>query len=118
IGTMVSRALWAAELLAAEGVSARVLNMAFVEPLDRDAVSAAARETAGIVTIEEATVSGGLGAAVASQVAQDSPCRMRILGIPGQFAPTGSAGFLLDHFGLNAEGIADAARDLVRHARG
>jgi transketolase len=118
VGTMVSRALWAAELLAAESISARVLNMAFVEPLDRAAVDAAARETAGIVTVEEATVSGGLGAAVASQVAQANPCRMRILGIPGQFAPTGSAGFLLDHFGLNADGIADAARDLVRHARG
>ncbi len=113
IGTMVSRALWAADALAAEGLSVRVINMTFVEPLDRDAVIAAARETRGIVTVEEATLSGGLGAAVASLVAEESPCRMRLLGIRGEFAPTGSASFLLDHFGLNADGIAAALRDVV-----
>jgi transketolase len=117
VGTMVSRALWAADALAAEGVDARVLNMAFVEPLDRSAVLAAAAHTRGIVTVEEATVSGGLGAAVASLVAQEQPCRMRILGIEGQFAPTGSASYLLDHFGLNTEGIAQAARDVIGSGR-
>ena len=118
IGTMVSRALWAAEVLASDGISARVLNMAFVEPLDREAVLAAASQTGGIVTVEEATLSGGLGSAVASLVAQESPCRMRILGIDGQFAPTGSASYLLDHFGLNSESIARAAREVVGDARG
>ena len=113
IGSMVSRALWAADALAAEGIAARVLDMAFVAPLDSDAVLAAARETRGIVTVEEATVSGGLGAAVASVVSQQSPCLMRILGVRDAFAPTGSATFLLDHFGLNIEGIAAAARDLA-----
>ncbi len=116
VGTMVSRALWAADTLAAEGVSVRVLDMAFVAPLDTRAVVAAALETGGIVTVEEATVSGGLGAAVASVVAQEQPCRMRILGIRDAFAPTGSASFLLDHFGLNVEGIVAAARDLVGQA--
>jgi transketolase len=114
IGTMVSRACWAADQLAAEGISVRVLNMAFVEPLDLDAITAAATQTGGIVTVEEATISGGLGAAVASHVVEHAPCRMRILGIPGQFAPTGSAAFLLDHFGLNADGIAKAAREVLR----
>ncbi len=118
VGSMVSRAVWAAEALAEQGVAARVLNMAFVEPLDRAAVVAAARETAGIVTVEEATVSGGLGAAVASVVSQEQPCRMRILGLDNQFAPTGSASFLLDHFGLNAEGIARAALDVIGGGRG
>jgi transketolase len=117
VGTMVSRALWAADILADDGISVRVLNMAFVEPLDRQAVVAAARETAGIVTVEEATVSGGLGAAVASSVAETNPCRMRILGIPGQFAPTGDAAFLLDYFGLNAEGIVGAVREVIRDGR-
>jgi transketolase len=116
IGSMVSRALWAAEALAADGISARVLNMAFVEPLDRAAVVAAAVETGGIVTVEEATLSGGLGAAVASLVAEEQPCRMRLLGVRNAFAPTGNASFLLDHFGLNAEGIAAAARDVVGRA--
>ena len=114
IGSMVSRALWAADTLAADGIDARVLNLPFVEPLDRTAVIAAATETAGIVTVEEATLSGGLGAAVASLVSQEHPCRMRILGVD-DFAPTGSASYLLDHFGLNVEGITGAARELVGH---
>ena len=66
IGTLVSRALDAAELLREDGIGVRVLNMPFVDPLDTEAVLAAARETRGIVTAEEATVTGGLGAAVAS----------------------------------------------------
>ena len=111
-GVMVSRALEAADRLAAEGIQERVLNMATVAPLDEAAVLAAAAETGRIVTAEEAVVTGGLGAAVAAVVVRHKPVPMRILGVPG-FAPTGSAGFLLDHFGLNAEGIARAARELA-----
>ena len=111
-GTMVSRALDAAEALAARGVQARVLNVATVSPLDADAVLRAAAETGRIVTVEEALARGGLGSAVAELVACHRPVPMRILGLPG-FAPTGSAAFLLDHFGLNAEGIARAALELT-----
>ncbi|WP_035856682.1 transketolase family protein [Cryptosporangium arvum] len=117
IGTLVSRALEAAELLRAEGIGLRVVNMPFVDPFDAEAVLAAARETRGIVTAEEATVSGGLGAGIASLVATEHPVRMRILGIPNVFAPTGSASFLLEHFGLTADGIAAAARELLGHGR-
>jgi len=113
IGTLVSRALVAAEQLAAEGISVRVIDMASVEPLDSAAVLAAASQTRGVVTAEEATVTGGLGAAVASLLSVQQPTPMRILGVPRQFAPTGSASFLLEHFGLTAEGIAAAARELV-----
>ncbi|HWT26114.1 MAG TPA: transketolase C-terminal domain-containing protein [Solirubrobacteraceae bacterium] len=116
VGTMVSRALEAAERLRGEGLGVRVLNMPFVDPLDEEAVLAAARETGGIVTVEEAITTGGLGAAVASLVAQHHPVPMRILGVTG-FAPTGSASFLLDHFGLNAGGVAAAARSVLEHAR-
>lgn len=115
-GTLVSRALRAAELLAGEGIRARVVNMPFIEPLDAAAVLAAARQTGGIVTAEEATVTGGLGAAVATLVAQAHPCPMRILGVPRAFAPTGSAAFLLEHYRLTAEGIAAAARELAADA--
>ncbi|GAA3131919.1 transketolase [Kribbella aluminosa] len=111
-GTVLWRALAAAELLAAEGISARVLSMPTVKPLDTDAVVAAARETAGIVTAEEAVSSGGLGGAVAETVVQHHPARVTILGIP-EFAPTGSAGYLLDRYGLSPEGIATAARKLL-----
>ena len=113
IGTMVSRALDAADLLAAEGIQARVLNMATLKPLDADAVVSAARETRGIVTAEEGIIYGGLGSAVAEVTAQQCPVRMRLLGIPG-FAPTGSTSFLLEHFGLTAGGIAAAARELMK----
>ena len=116
VGTMVSRALAAAETLRAEGVGVRVLNMTFVEPLDVEAVLRAARDTRGIVTAEEATTTGGLGAAVANVVAQNHPAPMRILGVQREFAPTGSAAFLLEHFGLTADGIASAVRELLAPA--
>jgi transketolase len=114
-GTLVSRALAAADQLRSEGVGVRVLNMAFVEPLDLDAVLDAARQTKGIVTAEEATVSGGLGAAVATAVAENHPVAMRILGVRDAFAPTGSTPYLLEHFGLTSEGIAAAVRSLLGH---
>ena len=112
-GVMVSRALAAAELLAASGIEARVLNMSSMKPIDADAVLDAARTTRGIVTAEEALASGGLGGAVAELLATHHPARMRILGVPGVFAPTGSAEFLLEHFGLTAEGIQKAALELL-----
>ena len=115
-GTMVSRALQAAQSLATEGIQARVLNVAFIEPLDTDAVLEAAAQTRGIVTAEEATTTGGLGAAVAALTAQQRPTRLRILGVPRSFAPTGSTAFLLEHFGLTADHIAAAARDIMTHA--
>jgi transketolase len=117
IGTMVSRALEAAERLRGEGIGVRVLNMAFVDPIDEPAILAAAAETNGIVTAEEATVSGGLGAAVASLVVEHQPVAMRILGVRGEFAPTGDTAYLLEHFGLTADGIADAARALNNGGR-
>jgi transketolase len=112
-GTMVSRALEAADRLRSEGVGVRVLNFPFIDPLDEAAVVEAARETGGIVTVEEASTSGGLGAAVAAVIVENHPVPMRILGIRGQFAPTGSAAYLLDHFGLNADGIVAAVRRLT-----
>jgi transketolase len=111
-GTVLWRALVAAEQLSAEGVGARVISMPTVKPLDVDAVLAAAAGTRGIVTAEEATTVGGLGGAVAETLAQHHPARMRILGVP-EFAPTGSAGFLLDRYGMSPDGIARAARTLL-----
>jgi transketolase len=113
-GVLVCQALAAAEMLAKEGIHARVLNMSTVRPLDNEAVQAAATETGGIVTAEEHTVFGGLGSAVAEVVVTTHPVPMRILGVPGVFAPTGSASWLLEHFGLTAQGIFDAALELVK----
>jgi transketolase len=116
-GVMVSRALDAAESLAAIGVDARVVNVSSMKPMDVDAVVDAARTTRGIVTAEEALASGGLGGAVAEILAVHHPAPMRILGVPGVFAPTGSAEFLLEHFGLTAQGIHDAALELLKEKR-
>ncbi len=113
-GVMVTRALEAARLLSSEGVDARVLNMATVRPIDREAVIAAARETGAIVTAEEHTTYGGLGSAIAEVVVQTVPVPMRILGVPGVFAPTGDPKWLLQHFGLTAKGIRDAALELKK----
>lgn len=112
-GTLVCRSLEAADQLAERGIQARVLNMVTVSPLDVDAVLTAARETGGIVTVEEANVHGGLGSAVAEQVVQHAPVPMRILGVPGIFAPTGPVDFLFEHFGLTPRHIAEAAESLI-----
>lgn len=116
-GTLVSRAVAAAEILAQEGISARVLNAAYLAPLDVAAIEAAAGETRGIVTAEEANLAGGLGAAVAAEVIRLDRARrvpVRMLGLR-EFAPTGSTSFLLDHFGLTADGVAAAAREVLDH---
>lgn len=112
-GTVLHRAVRAAELLEARGVSARVLSFASVKPLDEAAVIAAARETRGIVTVEEGLRDGGLGGAVAEVVARTVPCRVTALGLPDTFAPTGSDAWILDHFGMSPDGIADSAQALV-----
>ncbi|MDT0317909.1 transketolase family protein [Streptomyces millisiae] len=112
VGTLVPRALDAAKRLAAEGVSARVLNTPFVDPLDEATLLRAAEETGGIVVAEEATVSGGLGAAVASLTGQHHPTPLRLLGVSG-FAPTGGPEHLLEHFGLTVDGIHRAAREVL-----
>ncbi len=111
-GTTVVRALDAAELLAGEGVDARVLSMPTIKPLDEAALLAAARETAGVVTVEEALTSG-LGGAVAELLVTRHPVPMRLVGVPDTFAPTGSVQWLMDHFGISAAGVASAARELL-----
>jgi transketolase len=114
-GVTVAPALEAAGLLDADGISAAVLNLSTIRPIDRESIVAAASR-GPIVTVEEHTVYGGLGSAVAEAVVTSRPVRMRMLGVPGVFAPTGSAEFLLAHFGLTPEGIRSAARSLVRES--
>ncbi|BDC50545.1 transketolase [Bryobacterales bacterium F-183] len=115
-GTMVCRALEAAALLAADGIDAAVINLSSVRPLDRAAIARAA-QAGPIVTIEEHTITGGLGGAVAEAVVTSHPVQMKLLGIPGEFAPTGSPTFLFEHFGLTPAAIRAAALDLVGSAR-
>lgn len=112
-GTLTHRMMKAADILAAKGIEARVLNMATVRPIDVDAIVAAAKDTGAIVTAEEHSVYGGLGSAIAEVVVTEAPVPMKILGVPGIFAPTGSAEFLLDEFGMSPAAIAEAATTLI-----
>jgi transketolase len=116
-GTLTHRMLAAADILAGRGVEARVLNMATVRPIDVEAVVAAALETGAILTAEEHSVFAGLGSAIAEVVVGEAPVPMRILGVPGIFAPTGSAEFLLDTFGMSPAAVADAATALIARKR-
>jgi transketolase len=117
-GTLVAPALVAAETLGDDGIEVRVLNMASVSPPDRAAVVAAARETGAIVTVEEHSTRGGLGGLVAEIVVSEHPVPMRLLGVPGEFAPTGSFEYLVEHFGFGPNGIAAAVREVVSPGTG
>lgn len=112
-GVMVHRALAAADALQASGIKASVINLSTVNPLDEALILAAAR-TGAIVTVEEHSVRGGMGGAIAELLATRSPCPMRILGFAG-FQPTGSAEWLMEQSGLTATGIAAAATELIGH---
>jgi transketolase len=112
-GTLTHRMVKAAQILAASGIEARVLNMATVRPMDADAIVRAAHDTGAILTAEEHSTFGGLGSAIAEVVVDQAPVPMKILGVPGIFAPTGSAEFLLDEFGMAPPAIAQAAIDLI-----
>lgn len=114
-GTMVHLAAEAVALLKAQGISARVLNMATINPLDEEAVAQAAA-TGAIVTVEEAGVRGGLGGAVAEFTAEHDPVPVERMGFPG-FVPTGSVEWLFEHFGLTGPGIAAAAERALGRKR-
>ncbi|KPF41235.1 transketolase family protein [Rhizobium sp. AAP43] len=115
-GTTVHLAARAANALQAEGVSARVLNMATLNPLDEAALSAAASETGAIVTVEEANIRGGLGGAVAEFTAGHLPVPVERVGFPG-FVVTGSVDWLFEHYGISETGIASAARRAIARKR-
>jgi transketolase len=109
--TMVAEALAAADLLARDGIRARVLDLHTIKPIDREILVRAARETGLIITVEEHTVHGGLGGAVAEAVAEEAPVPLRILGIPDSYAElVAPHREHLSWYGIDAPGIAAAAR--------
>lgn len=113
-GLMVSKALQAAELLAAEGISVRVINIHTIKPLDEELVLRAARETGCIVTSEEHSVVGGLGSAVSELLGEKCPVPVLRHGVNDEFGRSGTAAAVLDYFGLNAEGIAAKVREALK----
>jgi transketolase len=116
-GVMVYEALRARETLAAAGVSARVVNLHTVKPLDRQLIVRCARETGAIVTAEEHQVNGGLGGAVAEAVVQEHPVPMELVAVHDRFGQSGKPSELMDAFGLRARDIVAAADRLMARKR-
>jgi transketolase len=112
-GLMVSRCLDAAEALAGEGINARVLEVHTVKPLDVEGVLGAARETGALVTVEEHSIIGGLGGAVAEAVTDAYPVPVKRVGLADRFAETGPYFKMLDRYGMSVEDIAAAARQAL-----
>lgn len=112
-GLLVAEALEAHELLKAEGINARIINMATIKPLDKEAVLKAAKETGVIITAEEHSVIGGLGSAVSEYLAEEYPTKVIKIGVNDVFGYSGPAPKLLDAFGLRAANIAETAKKAV-----
>ena len=113
VGMMVQMALQAAELLAGEGIDARVIDMHTIKPLDEELLIQAARETGAVVTTEEHNIIGGLGEAVAGCLAAACPVPVLRHGVEDTFGRSGKAPLVLEHYGLTPQAIAETARTAV-----
>ena len=117
-GMMVQEAVKASDLLKAEGLSVRVIDMHTIKPIDKDILVQAAAETGAIVTVEEANVLGGLGGAVCEVVSQHHPVPVIRHGVKDEFGRSGEAKAVLAAYGLTAEDIARIARHAVEKKKG
>ncbi len=113
-GIEVEQALAARELLAAEGISASVINISTIKPLDEELVIAAARKCGKVITCEEHSVIGGLGEAVCGVLAEKCPTLVRRIGVNDEFGHSGPAVDLLKQFGLSADHIVEVAKELCK----
>lgn len=118
LGVMVHACLEASEILAAEGVSARVVNLSCLKPLDWELVAACARETGAVVTAEEHMVTGGLGSAVSEVLSEHQPTPLKRVGVRDTFGLSGKPEQLLKHYGLTAADVAAAARQVLARKSG
>jgi transketolase len=112
-GIMTAQALQAASLLEKEGISARVIHLATIKPLDEEIILDAAMETGAIVTAEEHSVIGGLGSAVAELLAENHPTKIKRVGIHDRFGTSGKSEELLKYFNLTPEDLVEAAQEVV-----
>ena len=109
-GIMVDTALEAKDLLAAEGINAKIVNIHTLKPLDNELLIQCAKETGAIVTVEEHSVIGGLGSAVAEVIAEEYPVPVVKLGVNDVFGQSGTPAELLKGYGLTAEGIVEKVK--------
>ena len=113
-GIMVPEAIAAAQTLATENISARVINMATIKPLDEEIVLAAARDCGRIITVEEHNIIGGLGEAVCSCLAENYPVPVKRIGVNDEFGHSGAAAELLQQMGLCAGNIVATAKNMLK----
>lgn len=113
-GLMVENALIAADLLAEEGIKARVINMATIKPIDKDIIIKASKETGAIVTAEEHNIIGGLGSAVAEVLCENAPCVLKRIGTKDVFGCSGTPAKLMEKYGLTANDIANSAKEAIK----
>lgn len=112
-GIMVSKAVEAAELLAAEGISAAVVNISTIKPIDAELIVAQAQKTGAVVTCEEHNIYGGLGSAVAEVLVENCPVPMARVGVEDKFGESGLPDELLEKYGLTAANIAAKAKAVI-----
>ena len=112
-GIMVEKALVAAEELSKEGISARVINISTIKPIDEDIIIKAAKETKGIVTVEEHSIIGGLGSAVTEVVSENAPTYVERIGTMDVFGESGDGNELLEKYGLNVKNIIDKSKKIL-----
>lgn len=113
-GIMVEEAIKAAEMLKEKNISARVINLSTIKPIDQEIIMQAAQETGAIVTAEEHQVMGGMGSAVAEVVVKNCPVPMRMVGMRDKFGQSGTPEELMQEYGLTAENIVKKAKELVK----
>ncbi len=112
-GIMIEAALSAKELLANEGISAEVIDICTIKPIDRDLLLASAAKTGAVVTAEEHNIIGGLGSAVAEVLCEGNPVPLRRVGVEDQFGRSGKVPALLEYYGLTAENIVCKAKEAI-----
>ena len=112
-GICVDSALGASEKLSADGISAEVINISTIKPLDEDIILASAKKTGKVVTVEEHSVIGGLGSAVCDCLCAKLPTPVKKLGMPDVFGESGSAAALVQKYGLDAEGVYRSVKEFV-----
>lgn len=116
-GQMVPEALKAAEILKKEKISARVINMHTPKPIDKAMIISAARETGAVVTVEEHTIAGGFGSAIAEVLSQECPVIVKMIGIKDKFGESGEPDELFRYFGLTAKNIVKKAKEAIREKK-
>ena len=114
-GITVEMALKARKILEEKGISASVLNIATIKPIDVEAVVAEAKKTGAIVTVEEHNIIGGLGSAVAEVVSENYPTKVLRVGIEDEFGQSGKASELLEEYSLTAEKIVEKAQEILKY---